>query len=147
VSSIPQSTRAAVLERDSYRCVSCRRSIYDIGYSLQHRLPRGMGGSKHNPEINGMANLIVLCGSATTPGGCHLWAETHREKAYEWGYLIRRGTASPAFEPVLTADGWRRFDNDGGITDAYPVNATAEKQRELDAHAERARLERMGVAA
>ena len=139
------ATRQLVLERDGYRCVSCRSSIYGHGqgFSIHHRMPRGMGGTR-NPEVNLPANLLLLCGSGTT--GCHGWLESHREKAKEWGYLIRRGTASPAFEPVLTADGWRRFDNDGGIADAYPTNHTAEKQRELDAHAERARLERTGAA-
>lgn len=135
--------RETVLGRDGHRCVSCGKSIIGIPYSVHHRMPRGMGGTR-NPEVNLPANLLLLCGSGTT--GCHGWLESHREKAKEWGYLIRRGTASPAFEPVLTADGWRRFDNDGGYADAYPANLTSERDRELDAYIRRARLIRTGEA-
>jgi hypothetical protein len=144
VSGITARVRETVLQRDGMKCVSCGRFVDRSNYSIHHRMPRGMGGTR-NPEVNLPANLLTLCGSGTT--GCHGWLESHRVKANEWGYLIRRGTASPSFEPVLTADGWRRFDNDGGIEDAYPTNHGVEKQRELDAHAERARLERTGEAA
>ena len=136
--------RQLVLVRDLHACVSCGVSIQSRPFSVHHRIPRGMGGTR-NPEVNLPANLLTLCGTGTT--GCHGWLESHRVKANEWGYLIRRGTASPSFEPVLTAVGWRRFDNDGGIADAYPANVSAERQREVDAHAEQARLERTGQAA
>lgn len=137
-------TREIVLERDVYRCVSCARPIQGQVFSIHHRLPRGMGGTSRT-DLNLPANLLVLCGSGTT--GCHGWIESHRERGYEWGYLIRRGTASPTWEPVLTADGWRRFDNDGTYTDAYPGLVSVTRGTELSTYAERARLERLGEVA
>jgi 5-methylcytosine-specific restriction endonuclease McrA len=66
--------RNAVLARDDYTCQRCARDIRNCPYSLQHRLPRGRGGK------NTMANLVTMCGSATTPGMCHDHVE-NRERA------------------------------------------------------------------
>lgn len=107
-----------------------------------------MGGSSL-PWIGLPANLLTLCGSATD-GGCHTWAEGRDQRAYDWGYVIRRlrgNVQPPEFVPVLTANGWRRFDNEGGVDTTYDANLSSERARELDAFIERARLIRMGEAA
>lgn len=143
---ITARVRRIVLERDQQCCVSCGRWV-DVTagrYSIHHRVPRGLGGSSL-PWIGLPANLLVLCGSATD-GGCHSWAESNREQAYEWGYLIRRYHGDfqpPEYVKVLTPDGWVSFDNDGGRT---PVVMTADESR-FAAEWERARLVRMGAAA
>lgn len=75
--------RTAVLVRDDYTCQRCARDIRNCPYSLQHRLPRGRGGK------NTMANLVTVCGSATTPGMCHDWMENHeRAQARIDGWLV-----------------------------------------------------------
>lgn len=136
-------TREVVLERDGYQCVSCGVNVMGKLYSIHHRIPRGMGGTRR-PEVNLPANLLLLCGTGTT--GCHGWVESHRMQARDWGYLIRRDTAKPSWEPVFTANGWRRFDDEGGWAEAYPTNSTPERARELEREIERARLTRMGEA-
>lgn len=145
MSGITRATRELVLARDNFQCVSCRRSVHDpLGYSIHHRVPRGMGGTRLE-WINQPANLLTLCGSGTT--GCHGWTEQHRMEARSQGYLIPRAFGSPEQIPVYTADGYRRFDNDGHWSEAYPVNVSPVKQAELIADCERARLERMGATA
>ncbi len=65
-------TRALVLERDGYQCARCGRPAGPgTGpYSLQHRKARGVGGD------NSPANLLLLCGSATTLCHGHVEART-----------------------------------------------------------------------
>lgn len=110
--------RATVLERDLDCCVRCGRYIgYSGYYSLQHRVPRGMGGSK-DPRLNLPSNLLTLCGSATT--GCHEHVESHRVDAMVQGYVVRR-TEDPTRVPVLTWQGWRFYDNEGTTTEGAPA--------------------------
>lgn len=92
-----KATRQGVLTRARMRCERCAR-VLSCGYSIHHRRPRGMGGS-HDEMTNTPANLVVLCGHATTPGGCHLWVEAHRTAARDEGFLVRSGT-DPATVPV-----------------------------------------------
>lgn len=79
-----RKTRALVLARDGYACVSCGRAAGPGSgpYSLQHRLARGHGGG------NSPSNLIVLCGSATSPGGCHLKAEQRDREMQAQGHWL-----------------------------------------------------------
>lgn len=112
---IPAGVRALVLGRDDYQCQRCGLRIGHEGqifrsYSLQHRLARGMGGSR---LANRPANLVTLCGHATEPGRCHLWAESRASDAEPEGYVLRH-PADPATVPVLTVHGWRLLDDDGG---------------------------------
>jgi hypothetical protein len=46
-----------------------------------------MGGTIDS-AINDPSNLMAICGSGTT--GCHGWLESHREHAYEKGWLVHR---------------------------------------------------------
>ena len=109
---IPAKLRAQVLERDDYCCARCGISIRYGYYSLHHRLPRGRGG-KHTAE-----NLVTLCGSGTSAGGCHAHVESHRRAATAGGWLLHTG-ADPATSPVRshgewmqpTATGWRPVEH------------------------------------
>lgn len=97
-----QRIRELVMERDGYRCVRCANPITGepgVGYSLQHRIPRGMGGSR-DPRLNMPPNLILLCGSGTT--GCHGEVESHRADARAAGYLLWR-SQNPTEVPVTVA--------------------------------------------
>jgi hypothetical protein len=92
-----KATRDAVLARDSHTCQRCGRYLPGLPYSLQHRLPRGRQGS------NTMANLVTVCGSATTPDMCHDWMEHEaRQRATAEGWLVPswRGV-TPENWPVL----------------------------------------------
>lgn len=107
---MPISVRMLVLERDQHRCVRCGEYGTPFGdYSLHHRRPRGMGGSKR-PDTNLPANIVTLCGSGVT--GCHGHIESHREEAREMGLLLHQGQ-HPDTEAVLTHRGWLLLDNDG----------------------------------
>lgn len=77
-----RATRELVLERDDFRCVSCGLPIMSQQWSMQHRKARGVGGG------NAPSNLIILCGSATSPGGCHLAAEQRDERSRDLGYRV-----------------------------------------------------------
>lgn len=110
---VPQSLRELVLERDEYKCVRCGCSIVGRQYSLQHRKARQMGGRK---GAHTAANLIVLCGSATSAGGCHEAVESHREDARGLGYSVP-SWGDPERLPVWRHGfGWQLPTGDGWIS-------------------------------
>lgn len=89
MAAVPQDIRDLCLQRAGFRCEKCHGSLEQwFGYSLQHRIARGMGGSK-DERLSGPANLIVLCGSGTT--GCHGLVESQRRLSIELGYAMHRG--------------------------------------------------------
>jgi len=96
-----QATRDLVMERDGYCCAWCGRQLLTGPRSLQHRHARGMGGTT-DPAANSPSNLILLCGSATTPGGCHLFAEQRSDEARIAGLWVP-SWQNPADVPVLHA--------------------------------------------
>lgn len=103
------TTRQIILERDRYACVRCGIPVdtSSVGYSLQHRDNRGMGGTT-DPAINLPSNGITLCGSGTT--GDHGWAEEHPREAERLGYAVQ-SWADPATVPVLVRGlGWVLLD-------------------------------------
>jgi hypothetical protein len=134
MTEIPRRIRESVLERDGWACVSCGRSIRGhYGYSIQHRTPKSMGGSRM-PWINLPGNLITLCGSSVT--GCHGWAEgnvqwSNRQDVIDWGYVVRRPTLA-ATVPVLTRLGWVLYDNDACFTYCDDSRNLAEIKDALD---------------
>lgn len=88
-STIPAAMRRDVLRRDEWLCQRCGRSITGIRAGLQHRRPRGMGGSK---RLHTMANLVLLCGWPGDPGTCTEWVEHEdRAAAYAQGWLVPMG--------------------------------------------------------
>lgn len=111
-----RATRELVLERDDWRCVSCGLPIIGQQYSLQHRKARGVGGG------NEPSNLIVLCGSATSPGGCHLAAEQRRADSRDLGYWVP-SWQDPRQVPVMHAMHGRAWLTDtGGISYSPPAS-------------------------
>lgn len=96
----------AVLARDGFRCVRCHALIEGKrgwNWSLQHRRPRGLGGTRRL-DANSPVNLIAICGSGTT--GCHHHVESYRAEAYANGWLVSLH-ANPANVPVLVDHGSR----------------------------------------
>lgn len=94
-----RTTRDLCAERDLYACVRCGRQLLTGPKSLQHRLARGLGGTS-NAALSRPSNLIWLCGSATTPGGCHLAAESRSEETRIGGWWVP-SWQNPADVPVL----------------------------------------------
>ena len=106
---------ALVFDRDGGCCIRCGLAVRpeDRGerWSVQHRRARGAGGDLR-PETNLPANLVVLCGSATSAGGCHEWAENNRTEARLAG-LSMRWKQDPQEVPLLTWWGPVYLDDKG----------------------------------
>ena len=94
-SKVPARIRQAALRRDEWTCQRCGISLYGRDYSLQHRDNRGMGGSKTKHTL---ANLVALCGSATT--GCHGHVESQPIESDRWGWSVPNGV-TPEEWPVF----------------------------------------------
>jgi hypothetical protein len=107
---LPQGTVAAVMNRASQGCERCGSNRSEF-WSMHHRRPRGMGGSKR-PEVNAPSNILMLCGSGTT--GCHGWVESNREEAYELGLLVHMWQ-KPVEVPVTLWHGTFLLNDDGGL--------------------------------
>ena len=90
-----------VLQRANFCCEKCGRDVVFYPYNLQHRRARGMGGSQR-PDTNLPQNLIVLCGSATSPGDCHEEVERRRDWSRDHGWTLRQSD-DPALSPVAVA--------------------------------------------
>ena len=90
-----------------------------FGLQVHHRLPRQMGGSRHNPNINLPSNLALL------GDRCHRLVERYRTHAYATGWLIERTTppTDPAAVPVLHAWHGRVYLRPDGSV--QPVNGRA----------------------
>lgn len=89
--------RMQIVVRANFSCEACGKYSADSlgAWSVHHRRPRGMGGSK-DPETNSPKNLLLLCGSGVT--GCHGYFESHREEGYESKILLRQSDSiSPMF--------------------------------------------------
>lgn len=118
-----QRVRSLVLDRDDYQCVACGKHILMLGdwWSMQHRKARGQGGT------NEPSNLIVLCGSATSPG-CHLKCEQRDREMQARGYWLE-SWQDPRAEGVMyfeRPDGpgvthW--LADDGSLLDEAPEEA------------------------
>lgn len=108
--------RLVVVARAGGLCEVCGRQLawidqgdvtFTSDYSIHHRQPRGMGGSRQ-PDVNAASSLLLVCGTATTPDGCHQLIESQRALAYTNGWLVRRPT-DPATVPVLIHPGVRVY--------------------------------------
>lgn len=106
----PQKTRNLVLARDNWQCAGCGKPVGGgfTWWSLQHRKARGTGGD------NSPANLLVLCGSATSPG-CHRKCEDRLAEMHDRGLWVR-STEDAALVPVTYWDGRTAWlTADGGL--------------------------------
>lgn len=114
MTAIPSDVCALVDARAAGHCERCHRPLdASWGYSRQHRRPGGMGGSRMG-HIWSPANLVMLCGHATAPGGCHYWAESQRHAAKATGYLLEPSD-HPDTVPYRDTDGhWWLLTHDGG---------------------------------
>jgi hypothetical protein len=116
-----------VVARDLWSCVCCGRNVLGlergVDWSIHHRIPRGMGGSR-DPRLNLPANLLTTCGNGTQ--GCHGEIERLRAKSRARGLLVWR-SQDPAEVPVEVCVGRASglypietelflHDNDGGRT-------------------------------
>lgn len=79
-------------------------------WSVHHRRPRGMGGTKRG-NVHSVSNLLFLCGSGTE--GCHGWVESNRAVAYESGLLLYQAD-NPLQVPVELRVGRVLLDDEGG---------------------------------
>lgn len=97
--------RNAIWLRDNGSCVRCGVSLAGTRGSYQHRRARGMGGSS-DPLTGSVVNGVLMCGHATSPDGCHHWAESHPSEALQYGYRVPQG-GDPALFPILVhGRGW-----------------------------------------
>lgn len=106
--------RGTVLLRDGSTCQLCGQDVTLKLASIQHRIPRGMGGSA---LVNIPSNGVLVCGSATTPDSCHNWMEhVDRTRAERFGYLIPKlSGVHPSTVPLWTyTRGWVLLDDTGG---------------------------------
>lgn len=117
-----EESRQVALERALWRCeagIVCGGvELFGRHYSVHHRRPRQMGGTRR-PETDSPANLLAVCGSGTT--GCHGWIESNRTSAYDAGLLLHQA-AEPTCEPVLRLGVAVYLTNDGGIVPVVETN-------------------------
>jgi 5-methylcytosine-specific restriction endonuclease McrA len=112
MTEIPARLRELILGRDEFCCLGCGRDIRHIRwYSLQHRQARGTGGG-NNP-----ANLVTLCGSATSQG-CHLLCEARDDEMRARGFWVP-SWQDPAAVPLVLWTGRAVYlTDDGGYRDS-----------------------------
>ena len=112
------------LERAQYSCEIHGGMVGDrrgLDWSLHHRLPRRMGGTRAG-WINLPSNLLVVCGSGTS--GCHGLIERYRLASRAAGWLLRSGLLPGqervrVFDPEKHPNGsrWVLLDDEGGYVD------------------------------
>lgn len=77
--------------RDQGCCARCGRALRREGrgveWSVHHRCPRSTGGTRRL-WVNEAANGVLLCGSATSPEGCHNAVESNRDQGRAQGFLV-----------------------------------------------------------
>lgn len=98
---MPKDLADMVLERADWSCDRCGRSVTGRPFSRQHRRAHGMGG-RQGAELHTPANVIVMCGSATSPDGCHDLVENHeRVEADLFGFVILGEARRPEDVPIF----------------------------------------------
>lgn len=98
-----RKVRGVIWTREGGACAACGTSVTGRPFSLQHRNARGMGGTS-DPEANAVFNLVLICGSATTPGSCHLACERRDPDMHARGFWLY-SWEDPAEVPVHLACG------------------------------------------
>ncbi len=95
--------RALVLAREGMACAACGISVIGRPHSIQHRRARGMGGTA-DKSANSPSNLVLLCGSATSPGGCHLACEQRDIDMHGRGFWLRSWEDPAAIWVMLASE-------------------------------------------
>lgn len=108
---VSEETRQMIFDRANFKCERCKGGPDAFGWSVHHRVPRRMGGSR-DEMLHKPANLILLCGSGVS--GCHGWVESYRDKAKHQGYLLHQVSSAEEI-PFIDSRGnpWL-IDNEGG---------------------------------
>jgi len=115
---VSKEVRAQVLSRASYKCERCGIPLSQgFYYSLHHRTPRGMGGTKAE-RLNLPSNLVAICGSGTT--GCHGFIESNRVMADDEGWLVSRYEESAEIPLFIYGVGWRYLTDEGTYSTSPP---------------------------
>ena len=106
--------RGLIHARSGGFCEACGRPLPDGRGQCQHRVARGMGGSR-NPLLGTAANGADLCG--TPSSGCHGRCEDRDEDMYAMGFwlwswedplakpILRHGLTDSGVKAWLTPDG------------------------------------------
>jgi len=115
---VSKEVRAQVLSRAAYKCERCGIPLSQgFYYSLHHRTPRGMGGTKAE-RLNLPSNLVAICGSGTT--GCHGFIESNRVMADDEGWLVSRYEESAEIPLFIYGVGWRYLTDEGTYSTSPP---------------------------
>jgi hypothetical protein len=93
--------KSLVRSREGNACAACGIGIIGRPRSVQHRVARGMGGTA-DPAANSLPNLVLLCGSATTPGSCHEACERRDPDFHGRGFWLW-SWENPVLVPVMLA--------------------------------------------
>ena len=105
-------------------CESCGISVIGRPYTIAPRVVQDTGGYRAEANANAMFNLVLLCGSANSPGGCHLLCELRDPDLHDRGFWLWSGE-DPEAIPVLlfNPDGprIRVWPNDAGTYAFRPV--------------------------
>lgn len=115
----------AVCERANHSCEICGSGVggqRGVDYSLHHRRPRAMGGTRWQ-GINLPSNCMLVCGSGTT--GCHGVLESHRAGSVAAGWLVLSRTDPATVAVLITRDRWLYLDHVGGYSDDPPEGVAA----------------------
>ncbi|MGH1563075.1 HNH endonuclease [Mumia sp. DW29H23] len=113
MTAVPTAVRQDVYDRDAHRCVRCGKGGQ---LTIQHRIGRGMGGTR-DPKVAAVSNLLALCGSGTT--GCHGWVEHHPILADAHGWSAPRRATTTAWA-VYSWRGWIALSDDYGVDAVDP---------------------------
>lgn len=124
-------TRAGGGDPEQAVCECCGKWLGLYGGQIQHRIARGIGGSKSR-VINGITNAAVLCGNRYE--GCNQKAEDREQAMKDAGWYIPDGKGpehDPRLVPVISRrdDLWlppEWFTEDGRrVTEAPGAEAAA----------------------
>lgn len=91
--------RSLVFARAFGCCENCGTNVIGQPYSIQPRLERG-AGALSRAAVNALWNWTLLCGSATSPGGCHLLCEQRDPEAHDRGIWLS-SWEEPRLVPIL----------------------------------------------
>jgi hypothetical protein len=106
--------RRLVFARAFGFCESCGSSVIGRPYTIAPRVAQDTGG--YRAEANAMFNLVLLCGSADSPGGCHRLCEQRDPDLHDRGFWLW-SWEDPEITPVLL------FNPDGPRIRVWPNDA------------------------